>query len=95
MQKEIDPNSGKTFIYTESCRMCGTDERIDPVVKMIKEGNQKPVVKQLSLWVGWRREAGAISEKTGVDLPFVFCYDTQKAISLDEAHKNGIDSILS
>lgn len=89
MTQHENPNKGKAFIYTEECKLCGGSKKHSPVIPMLRKYNLEVVVKQVGLWRGWRDEA----RKIGLELPFVWVFDTKKGKTIDEAIENGVDDI--
>ena len=43
---------------------------------------------------GWKKEASKISEKLGIEMPFVWFFNTQKGKTIDDAKQYGIDDLL-
>lgn len=82
-------NENRAFIYTNECTMCGGSKPHNKIVFDLQEKGFKVRVKQVKLWRGWAEEA----EKIGIELPFVWIYDTQKGKTIEDALKNGIDDI--
>lgn len=85
-----NPNRNKAFIYTTECTLCGHAKVYSPIINKLKEKGIESQVKQVGLWRGWAEEAA----KIGIEMPFVWFFNTQKGKTIDDALENGIDDIL-
>lgn len=82
------PYENKVFLYTESCTFCGdafpSDEKI--LRGVVKKAKKELVVKQTTLFHGWRDEAASLSSRFGIEVPFYFDYDSDSVISWKEVY---------
>lgn len=93
-ERQDNPNRNKAFIYTKACKLCGKTKEYQSIIDEFRKNGYDVVVKQTPLFEGWRREASKLSEKLGLELPFVWFFNTQKGKSIDDAKENGIDDLL-
>ena len=63
-------------------------------VKGDRRNGYDVVVKQTPLFDGWKKEASKISEKLGIEMPFVWFFNTQKGKTIADAKQYGIDDLL-
>lgn len=89
-----NPNRNKAFIYTTACKLCGKTREYDSIIQEFKNAGYDVVVKQTPLFDGWKKEASKISEKLGIEMPFVWFFNTQKGKTIADAKQYGIDDLL-
>lgn len=92
--RKENPNRNKAFIYTKACKLCGGTREYSSVIQEFQNKGYTVEVKQTSLWQGWQREASKISEQLGIEMPFVWFFNTRKGKTIDDAKENGIDDLL-
>lgn len=89
MGKQKSPYENKLFLYTEECAICGSAFPSDePQLRGIVEAHGRElVVKQVSLFHGWRDEATSLKNRLGIEVPFYWDYNTDKAISWHDIYE--------
>ena len=93
-ESQSNPNLNKAFIYTKVCKLCGKTKEYQPIIDEFRKNGYDVVVKQTPLFEGWKKEASKISEKLGLELPFVWFFNTRKGKTIEDAKENGIDDLL-
>lgn len=78
----------KIFLYTGECAICGNVFPSDEALLRgsIEKAGKELVVKQVSLYHGWREEAKSLSNRFGVEVPFYYNYDTDEVVSWHEVY---------
>lgn len=92
--RKNNPNRNKAFIYTKECKLCGSTREYDSIIQAFQNKGFSVVVKQISLFDGWKTEASKLSSKLGLELPFVWFFNTQKGKTIEDAKEFGIDDLL-
>lgn len=92
--RKENPNLNKAFIYTKVCKLCGGAKEYASIIKEFQDNGYTVEVKQTPLWQGWQKEASKIGEQLGLELPFVWFFNTRKGKSIEDAKKNGISDLL-
>ena len=79
----------KVLIYTDKCKLCGkTEEYASVAIKLSDLADIE--VRQTTLWGGWAQEAMEI----GLELPFLYCVETHKSITVKEAEELDLEEWL-
>ena len=89
-----DANKDQTFIYTTRCSLCASKNEYSRLIEQIKDRKRVPVVKQITLWPGWQKEATDIENAKDVKVPFIFDYNTKKVQQLSEEPEEVINTEL-
>ena len=79
----------KVFLYTDKCAICGSVfPTQESVLRGIFEINEKElIVKQITLFSGWREEAKSLSKRLDIEVPFFWDYDTDTAIKWGDIYE--------
>ncbi len=77
---KLKANANRTFIYTDSCKLCGQTNAYADIAFRLKKAGKDVFVKQVTLWAGWSNEAAEV----GLPMPFVLDYDTMNTATVDE-----------
>lgn len=83
------PYVNKVFLYTDECAICGSAFPSDEALLRgsIEKAGKELIVKQISLYHGWREEANSLKRRFEIDVPFYFDYDNDDVISWHEVYK--------
>lgn len=92
--RQENPNRNKAFIYTKACRLCGKTKEYEDIIEQFRNNGYDVQVKQISLYDGWKIEANKLSEKLGLEMPFVWFFNTRKGKTIADAKENGIEDLL-
>lgn len=87
ISNQNNPNQNRVFIFANDCGLCG-ENKFQDIINIIRKYKKEPVVKTISLFNGWKREAQILSKKFEVEVPFIFDFNNQIAIGLEEARKD-------
>lgn len=95
MSKQNNPNINKVFIFADSCGLCG-ENKFQDIIDIVRKFNKTAEVRTVSLYNGWKQEAKALTNKFGIEVPFIFDFNNQKVISLEEARQDSskLENIL-
>lgn len=89
MSKRKNPYENKVFLYTEECVLCGdafpSDERF--LRGAVQAAGKELVVKQITLFHGWREEAASLSRRFNISAPFYFDYDSDSVIEWNKVYE--------
>ena len=84
-------NGNKTYIYTTECKLCGHTDAFAEVATKLQALGKSVEVRQTTLWAGWAEEA----EEIGLELPFIYDYDTKQSLTIEEAGETDLKEWLN
>lgn len=83
-------NGNRTYIYTTECKLCGHTSDFAEVATKLQALGKNVEVRQTTLWAGWAEEA----EEIGLELPFIYDYDTKQSLTIEEANDTDLEKWL-
>lgn len=92
-QQKRNPYEHKVFLYTSDCTTCGSIFPDGETVLrgLIDKAGKSLVVKQITLYHGWKAESDSIANRLNMTVPFFWDYDTDKVLSWKEAYDVAYD----